>query len=171
MAANPTVESQTTNWQTIALFSLGFWLSGCLLLDVVIMPSMYAAGMMTQPDFASAGYTIFGIFNRIELLCAALVLTGLLTLVKLHKVNGKWTIPAIILSILLLAVALIDTYGLTPQMSALGMQLNWFDPVAEVPAAMNQMHEGYWALEVLKLVGGGILLSWFYRNQREVVAE
>lgn len=171
MAANPTVDSKKPMWQTIGLFSLGFWLSGCLLLDAVVMPGMYAAGMMNQSDFASAGYTIFGIFNRVELLCAALVVTGLLTVVKQHQVNGKWTISAIILSIILLAVALIDTYGLTPQISALAMQLNLFEPVRELPEGMTQMQAGYWALELLKLGVGGSLLTWFYRTQQETAVQ
>lgn len=170
MATNPTVTIKQPMWQTIVLFSLGFWLSACLLLDLVILPSMYAAGMMKAAGFASAGYLLFGMFNRIELLCAALVLTGILTVVKRHQLNEKWTIPAIILSVILLLVVLIDTYSLTPQMSALAMQLNLFEPVQGIPSGMTQMQQGYWMLELFKLGSSGILLSWMYRNQQQRLA-
>jgi hypothetical protein len=170
MATNPTVTIKQPTWPTIVLFSLGFWLSACLLLDLVILPSMYAGGMMKAAGFASVGYLLFGMFNRIELLCAALVLTGILTVVKRHQLNPKWTIPAIILSVILLFVALIDTYSLTPQMSALAMQLNVFEPVQGIPSGMTQMQQGYWMLELFKLGSSGILLSWMYRNQQQRLA-
>ena len=164
MSAIPTFENKQPIWQTVATLTLGFWLSACLLLDAVIMPSLYASGMMVQSNFASAGYTIFSVFNRIELVCAGLVLTGIFTTLGLHKDGGNRRI-AIIFSIVLMAVALIDTYGLTPQMSALGMQLNLFESGVEVPAAMNQMHAGYWVLEMLKLAAGTIVLGWLIKNE------
>jgi hypothetical protein len=48
-------------------------------------------------------------------------------------------------------------------MSALGLELNWFEP-ATVPALMNQMHLEYWLLEAMKLGGIGLLLSQVYRT-------
>ena len=165
MSTIPTFENKQPLWQTVATLTLGFWLSACLLLDAVIMPSLYASGMMVQSDFASAGYTIFSVFNRIELVCAALVLTGILTTLGMQKDGEHRNKIAIIFSMILMAVALVDTYGLTPQMSALGMQLNLFETGAEVPAAMNQMHAGYWLLEMLKLAAGTIVLGWFLKNQ------
>jgi hypothetical protein len=49
-------------------------------------------------------------------------------------------------------------------MSAIGMQLNLFETTAEVPSTMNLLHGGYWLLEVIKLVAGGTLLSWCWRQ-------
>jgi hypothetical protein len=56
------------------MLTLGFWFSSSIILDWVIIPSLYVSGMMTQSGFASAGYLIFWNFNRIELVCAALIL-------------------------------------------------------------------------------------------------
>lgn len=158
-------KSESINWQVVVLFALGFWLSGSLLLDLAIVPSLFATGMMSQANFASAGYSIFGLFNRIELVCAALVLTGFLVLNHRHLLprhQQRWTV---ILSALLLAIAIIYTYIFTPQMSSLGLQLNWFESgsVAMSPA-MAGMHGAYWGLEVLKFVAGSTLLRWCYRN-------
>jgi len=82
--------------------------------------------MMTQAGFATAGYLIFWNFNRIELLSAALVLTGVLVISNNLRSANNWRRSAIALSVLLLAISLVDTYFLTPQMCAAGLQLNLF---------------------------------------------
>lgn len=159
------VESIRPRWQAVVMVALIFWLSGSLILDLVIMPSLYVCGMMTSPEFAAAGNLMFWGFNRVELICAGLASTGLMLLSNLANDSGKGRRTAIILSLVLLAIALIDTYALTPQMSALGMQLNLFESATEVPSGMNLLHQGYFALEALKLAVGGTLLSWCYQNQ------
>jgi Domain of unknown function (DUF4149) len=166
ISGNP---SDRINWQTVILFALGFWLSGSLLLDLVIVPGLFATGMMSQAGFASAGYLIFGLFNRIELLCAALVLTGVLVLHNRHHLSGSQQPRAIILSALLLTIAIIYTYVFTPQMSSLGLQLNQFESVTAMSPAMIQMHGGYWGLELLKLLSGAMLLRWCYRDSCTLV--
>src|ERR671933_512893 len=160
--------SKQPSWQTIAMFALGFWLSGSLIVDFVLMPSLYGAGMMSQAGFATAGYSIFWIFNRIELLCAALVLVSLLALrgtSNLYSHVRRW---AIFLSALLLAIAIIYTYIMTPQMTALAVQLNLLEPVNEIPAGMITMQGGYWLLELIKLVAGATVLGWCYRDSRRL---
>ncbi len=144
-------------WQTIVIFTLGFWLSASLVLDWVIMPSLYVSGMMAQSSFASAGYVVFWNFNRLELLAAATTLTGILAL---GNTAPKWYRRGLILSLLLLAVSLIDTYVLTPHMSAMGLQLNLFQTAAAIPDNMNMLHCSYWILETIKLFTAGTLLSW-----------
>ncbi len=150
--------------QTIAIFTLAFWLSSSLVLDLVIMPSLYVSGMMTEAGFAPTAYLIFWLFNRIELICAALVLTVLLVLRNLPNPALRLGGKAILLSVILLVVALVDTYGLTPQMSALGMQLNLFEVATTTPAGMNQLHQSYWILELIKVTIAGIILGWCYNN-------
>ncbi len=155
-------------WQTIVMFALGFWLSTSLLLDFVLMPGLSAAGVMSQASAATVGYSIFWIFNRIELLCAALVLASLLALrgpSNLYRHVRRWSI---LLSLLLLAIALIYTYIMTPQMSALAVQLNLLEPVAGMPTGMLQMLEGYWVLESIKLTVGTLLLGWCYYDSRRL---
>ncbi len=158
MTAITSSEFSPTKWHTIGLATLAVWLSGSLLLDFLLMPTMYSAGMMSQPGFASAGYSLFWVFNHLELLCAALVLTSVLV-VRQTGLLPRWFVPA---AVALLTIALVYTYGLTPQMSALGLQLNWFE-APEVPTTMNRLHGGYWLLELLKLGLATTLLSRSYR--------
>lgn len=154
-------------WQNFVMLTLGFWLGGSLILDWVIMPSLYFSGMMTQTGFTTAGYTIFWNFNRVELLSAAVVLTGILALSKTQTVAPKWRLSAIFLSLFLFAIALTNTYFLTPQMSATGIHLNLFDTATEIPTTMNQLHAVYWGLEALKLAICGTMLGWLWFQQAE----
>ncbi len=155
------VEFKRPVWQNVVILTLGFWLSTSFILDWVIMPSLYVSGMMAQSSFASAGYTIFWNFNRIELLCGGLVLTSVLASIK-NKFN--WQSKGIALAGLLLAIALVDTYVMTPQMSAIGLQLNSLGTVAEIPASMDLLHGSYWVLEVAKLAVGSTLFTWCWKQ-------
>ncbi len=158
---------QDDRWQSVVMITLAFWLSGSVIIDVIIMPGLATAGMTTQPGFASAGYLLFGIFNHLELLCGALVLTGLLVLSS-HQESLQGIVQetgtsnkskrSIILSGILLAISLIYTYILTPEMSGWGLQLNLFEPVTSLSGTMIEMQYGYWLLELSKLVAGTLIL-------------
>lgn len=168
MSAIPNTQFHPSKWRTIVLLALSFWLSGSLLLDLVIMPSMYVTGMMTSPGFATAGYSLFWVFNRIELICAAVALTGILVLqnsptdsTAAFNLSHRWVLP---LATVLLGVVLVFTYGLAPAMSAIGLQLNWFAPALEVPIQMDQLHSSYWVLELFKLTATGVLLGSYYQQ-------
>ena len=99
------IELNKPRWQTVVCTTYAFWMSACLLLDLVIMPSMYVSGMMAEPGFTVAGSILFSVFNRVELVCAGLGATGLLILSK-SKDSGNVCRNAMILSFLLLAIAL-----------------------------------------------------------------
>lgn len=165
MSSISILQLKRPGWQTVVIFTLTFWLSTSLVLDLVIMPGLYASGMMSQTGFATAGYLIFWIFNRIELLCAALILTGVLVLKRTQNTLISQSRNAIPLSIILLTIALIFTYVMTPHMSALGLNLTVFEPVSSVPSSMGLLHESYWILEVIKLITGGAVISLFYQEK------
>lgn len=154
MAAVSKLATQSIAWQKVLVLALAFWLSSSLFLDLIIMPSLYAAGMMTTPGFASAGYGLFWVFNRLQLVLAATVLTGVLVQRYADHVENR---SPLLLSGLLFLSTVICTYFLAPQMSGLGLDLNWFE-AAKVPTAMNQLHMSYWLVEALKLGAGGWLL-------------
>lgn len=157
-------EALRPRWRTIVLAVLAFWLSASLLLDLVIMPMLSMAGMLTESGFAAAGYSIFWVFNHLELFMAAIVLTGMLVLrTDLDQTSNllqhRLAVPA---ALALLAIVCAYTYGLTPEMSALGLQLNWFESTPAFSGAMVQMQGIYWLLEACKLAIGGLLLRWCY---------
>jgi hypothetical protein len=163
--SHPTAHS--TRWVGAVLFALMFWFSSSLLMDFVIMPGLFVGGMMSQPDFDSAGYAMFWVFNRLELLCAGVILTGLLVArqsrpqppVIASGLRSRWAME---LGLGLLAIILVLTYAVTPAMAALGAGLDPFAATVEVPAAMDPMHGLYFGLEALKLLGCAALLSLLY---------
>ncbi|BAT52253.1 hypothetical protein NOS3756_11860 [Nostoc sp. NIES-3756] len=161
MNAISKVAAKHPSWQTAILFALGFWLSASLVLDWVIMPSLYLSGMMSQAGFTTAGYVIFWGFNRLELLSAAVVLTGALVLRKTH---ADWNLNITFAAVILFAIALLNTYFLTPQMCAVGVNLNLFEAGSTIPAQMNLLHGSYFLLEVIKLVAGGSLFYWCWQQ-------
>jgi len=159
------------SWDALVLLVATFWLSSSVLLDFFMMPMMYESGMMEGPNFATASYSMFWLFNRVEVLCAAAILTGLLVLRQQTQGNqrgqfvvlesGSQSRWALVTSGALLAIALLYTYIFTPQMSALGLQ---FVDSAEAPNAMGTMHLLYWGLEGLKLVAAAWLVKLCYRD-------
>lgn len=156
------------SWDAFVLLIVTFWLSCSALLDFVMMPMMYESGMMSTSDFATAGYSLFWVFNRVEMLCAAAILTGLLVLRQNRTqydviASGSRSRWALWLGGSLFVIALLYTYLLTPQMGALGLNLSgeFSDFVAP---QMNLMHGLYWALEAMKLVGAALLMKLCYRD-------
>lgn len=164
--------AQPFDWNALVLAVVAFWFSSSALLDFFMMPMMYETGMMNEPTFATTGYSLFWLFNRLELLCGAAALSGLLVIrqrgwdlnrefsVVASGLRSRW---ALLLSSLLLAIAFTFTYFLTPQMSALGLHLSgtFSDPA---PNAMGHMHLVYWSLEAIKLFACGGLITLCYRD-------
>ncbi len=170
MISLSTDTSRKFGWQNVLSVLLVFWLSCSVFLDIVVMPSLYISGMMAEPNFASAGYSMFWIFNRVELLCAAIALTIVL---GLRYSQHPWRRPgqlSLILSVLLVAIAAIDTYALTPTMSALGLHLNWFLPASDVPVGMDSLHMSYWVLDLIKISSVGALW-WLYQRMTNILGQ
>lgn len=154
------IRSQTpsqTPWYFVLLLTLGLLLGGSLTLDLLVMPMLYADGMMTDVGFAAAGSMMFWMVNHAELIGAAVVLTGVLALAVSHPFRREgW---AIALAVLLLGIPLIYTYWLMPEMIATGAQLDLFGDRFAMSPTMNWLHGGYWSLEILKIVAG----LWLFR--------
>ena len=146
-------------WQNVVMASLGFWLSGSLILDLVIMPTLWTTGMMESSGFASASYSIFWIFNRVELVCAAVALSSIWAWSKESPLSMERKQQLLAGAVMLLAIASSYTFILTPYMSGLGINLDVLETTKSLPAEMNQMHVIYWVLEASKLGIIGLLLS------------
>lgn len=161
--------SKPVSWSTVIMFTLGFWLSGSLVFDFLVVPGMLTSGMMNESGFASAGYLIFGTFNHVELICAATILAGCLVYRYGDRLTSQVNGKSLFTATMLLIIALAYTYILTPQMSAMGMSLDMFATPESTPTSMAVMHLVYWVLEVIKLVAVTLLLRGFYRNSCSLV--
>lgn len=166
--ATPTGGAQRAPWRVIVMASLAFWLSSSLLMDFILMPSLYTAGMLSNPDFVPAGYSLFWWFNRVEVICAALVLTGIWILRSYQDVLHRKGLAPVLVAILLLTIALLYTYILAPNMSALSLDLTLFEPITRSPAqlpAMVHLQISYLGVELVKLLAAGMLLGLCWRDR------
>ncbi len=161
-------QHKSVNWTAIIFGSLAFWLSGSFILDFVVIPSLSVTGMMETADFASAGFTIFGIFNHIELFCSALVLTGVLVVGFLDHFDDKKEVLFAVFSSILLLITVAYTYAITPNLTGWGLSLHQFATTVEMPKSMIMWQGGYWLLEAVKFVLGLTILRWCYEMRLEV---
>ena len=162
--------SKSISWSTAIVLALGFWLSGSIIFDFLVVPGMLTTGMMSESGFASAGYVIFGAFNHVELLCAATVLAGCLVYRFGDRFNQRVSYKSVLAAIALLLIALVYTYIFTPQMSSAGMSLDMFaTSTQDTSTTMTVMHLAYWSLEVVKLACAATLLRTFFRNSCSLV--
>lgn len=165
----PKLSPRQFAWDSAVLFLAVFWLGGSLIIDFVVMPMLYMSGMMTAPGFASAGYSLFGLFNHVEMLLAGLILTGVLALRQAHadcsvEVSGSRSRWALGLGFVLVAIALTYTYVMTPYMAGIGIALDMPGIIHIVPSSMGWMHGTYWVLEVTKVLVLGFLLRLCYSD-------
>ena len=150
------------DWPLLVIGSLGLWLSGSLVVDLLVVPTLSATGMMAQPGFINAGHLLFSVFNHLELFFAAMVVSGCLCLGQqgfFSSQSQRWTGIA---AIVLMAIALIYTYGLTPMITGFGFDMASFNSAGEMPTAMVSLHGLYWGLELVKLLTGVSLLRQCY---------
>jgi hypothetical protein len=125
--------------------------------------------MMESSGFASASYSIFWIFNRVELLCAAAALSSIWALSKVSRTSGDSQQKMLAGAVMLMAIALSYTFMLTPYMSGLGIDLDILATTKSIPVEMNQMHSIYWVLEAGKLSIMGLLLFLCDRSTSEQI--
>lgn len=143
-------------WQVVAAITLGLWLGGSLLLDLVVMPALYMAGMTASDGFAAAGSMLFGWVDHLELLAAGLVLAAVLALAVSQ--GGRFAGWGLTLAIALLGLTAIETYWLVPSMAATSLSLNWAEAAGGLAPAMTVWHSSFFAVEILKVLGCGALL-------------
>lgn len=136
--------SPTSAWSWVCLGLPVAWLGARLVVDGLLMPLLFGNGMMQTASFPSLAGEFFAWLDRLELLAAGLLLTASLLRNRLQLD------PAILLATnLLLAIALLQTYWLTPSLSGLSFALQ---QAGEMPTAMPLQQGLLWALETTKLL-------------------
>jgi hypothetical protein len=159
--ATPRLNQLLLNHRSLG-FVLAVWLGGSALLDFVVMPTLYFTGMMQSASFASMGESLFLTFNSLEIILGAIVVAAVLAHRHEPDVEAHQSLGGLGLPIVMLLVAILYRYILTPQMAGMGIQLDWMsDPT--MPVGMMMMHGGYWLLESVKLLAGVVLLNRCFR--------
>ena len=115
-------------------------------------------GLQLSMQTIAKRYSIFWIFNRVELICAAVALSSIWALIETSLFSVGTNRKLFAGTMMLMAIALSYTFILTPYMSGLGLNLDFLETTKSIPAEMNQMHSIYWVLEASKLGIAGLLL-------------
>lgn len=157
------------NWNAVVMAILGFWLSASFILDLVIIPVLSMTGMMADTGFITAGYVLFSVFNRLELVCAAIVLTAFCAFKFDHRFGDRQAFNGMVLASILLNIALIYTYWITPQITGFGLEMQAIAAPSTMPLGMIEWHSVYWVLEVVKFTLGATLLRWCYQRSCPIV--
>lgn len=152
------------DWPLLVMGSLAIWLGGSLVVDLLVVPSLSATGMIAEPGFIRAGHLLFSIFNHVEMLLAGLVLSGCFFLHQEGFFSRHGQRFSRIFALVLLAIAIIYTYALTPAITDLGFDMASFTSTGEMPGAMMPLHWLYWSLELVKLSLGVTLVRWCYHG-------
>jgi hypothetical protein len=147
-------------WHRILPLALAFWVSASLLLDLLVMPVLYQSGMMTESNFVLAGQSLFGSFNRVELILGAVVLVGFLIKQQTPVLERESMGRNLPIALLLLGIAALYTYVLTPAMTSIGFDA---EVTGVIPAQMETLHYTYWGLEALKISALSLLFSREFR--------
>ena len=152
------------DWNLVVMVILGFWLSASFLLDAVIVPVLFSTGMMADTGFISAGYVLFGVFNRLELICAAIILVAFFIFRNQNRFGDRRGLNALVIASILMNIALAYTYLLTPQISGWGLEMETMTVAPTMPQAMIWLHACYWTLELAKFGLGLTLWRWCYQK-------
>jgi hypothetical protein len=105
---------------------------------------------------------LFGIFNHLELVCAAIVLCSFVVFHRYHTLIHLPEHRSLLFAGVLFVITLIYTYFLTPNLSAMGL----LAPVTAsgMSGEMMSLQIGYWFLEVVKGLIAFTLLRWCWRD-------
>jgi Domain of unknown function (DUF4149) len=160
IAPQETQTWQNSSWHRILPLALAFWVSASLLLDFLVMPVLYQSGMMTESNFVLAGQSLFGSFNRVELLLGAVVLVGFLIKQQAPLLERESMGRNLPIALLLFGIAALYTYALTPAMTSIGFDA---EVTGIIPTQMDTLHYVYWGLEALKITALSLLFSREFR--------
>ena len=152
------------NLSAIVMTILGFWLSASFLLDFVVMPVLSLTGMMTDSGFISASYVLFGVFNRLEVVCAATILAIFFGFKANHLFGDRRSLNALVIASVLFNIALVCTYLITPQMAGFALEITSLGGTVTMPTSMMVWQALYWILEVAKFSLGITLIRWCYQR-------
>lgn len=141
-------------WPTLALILSVAWLAWTVLVDFFVVPAVF----QNVAQFFEAGKLGVVLFNRLNMLEFPLA-TALLIFVSLtfkRFSSLKWLIPV---SVVLLGIAGIYLFSLTPKLTALTSAWEYADKMGTLGAGgedVQQLHQtyhnAYIALDTVKLV-------------------
>jgi uncharacterized membrane protein len=135
--------------------AVALWIGGMAALDFVDAPLRFATPALSRNQAVVLGQAIFVRFNRIEVVCGIVALAA-----AAAARSARWTV---VVTALMLALVLVQTVYLTPEITRLATGLDFVNRTPGDPryAAIRSLHSIYAAVEIAVFAGGiAVLARW-----------
>lgn len=139
----------------VRTLAAALWVGGMAALDFVDAPLRFATPALSRNQAVALGQAIFVRFNRIEVICGIVALAA-----AAAARSARWTI---VVTALMLALVLVQTVYLTPEITRLAAGLDFVNRTPGDPryAAIRSLHSVYAAVEIAVFAGGiAVLACW-----------
>lgn len=135
--------------------AVALWVGGMAALDFIDAPLRFATPAISRNQAVALGQAVFARFNRVE------VALGIVALAAAAAArSARWTVAV---TALMLALVLVQTFYLTPEITRLAAGLDFVTRTPGDPryAAIRSLHNVYAAVEIAVFAGGiAVLAGW-----------
>jgi uncharacterized membrane protein len=139
----------------VRTLAVALWVGGMAALDFIDAPLRFATPGISRNQAVALGQAVFSRFNRVELALGIVALAA-----AAPARSARWTI---VVAALMLALAAVQTFYLTPEITRLAAGLDFVNRTPGDPryAAIRSLHNLYAALEIAVFAGGiAVLIGW-----------
>lgn len=139
----------------VRTLAVALWVGGMAALDFIEAPLRFSTPALDRNQAVALGQAAFARFNRVE---AALGVIALAAAIAAR--SARWTVAV---AAIMLALVLVQTFYLTPEITRLAAGLDFVNRAAGDPryAAIRSLHNVYAAAEIAILAGGvAVLAGW-----------
>jgi uncharacterized membrane protein len=145
----------------VRTLAVALWVGGMAALDFIDAPLRFATPGISRNQAVALGQAVFVRFNRAEV-ALGVVAVAAAALAR----SARWTLA---LTALMLALAAVQTFYLTPEITRLAAGLDFVNRTPGDPryAAIRSLHNVYAAVEIAVFAGGiAVLAAWAAAGRR-----
>jgi hypothetical protein len=135
--------------------AVALWIGGMAALDFIDAPLRFATPALSRNQAVALGQAVFARFNQVEVACGIVALAA-----AVAARSARWTV---VVTALMLALVLVQTFYLTPEITRLAAGLDFVNRAPGDPryAAIRLLHSLYAAVEIVVFGGGvAVLAGW-----------
>ncbi len=145
----------TATAAAVRTLAVALWVGGMAALDFIDAPLRFATAVLSRNQAVALGQAVFTRFNRVEVVCGLVALAAAAV-----ARSARWTLTV---TALMLALVLMQTFYLTPEITRLAAGLDFVNRTPGDPryAVIRSLHSVYAAVEITIFAGGiAVLAGW-----------
>lgn len=144
----------------VRTIAIALWVGGMAALDFIDAPLRFTTPGISRNQAVAMGQVVFARFNRVEIVLGIVALAGAAV-----ARSARWTL---IVTALMLALAAVQAFYLTPEITRLAAGLDFVNRAPGDPryAAIRSLHNTYAVVEIAVFAGGiAVLAGWAVRGR------